>query len=105
MRIWKNTPWDALLLGYSVVQFGLVLWLAARFDDASPAANIGGALAMAVLMAYNVIVVSHLFTHVPWFTKGWANAAVSVLNSVNIGQSVQAYELTHVREHHRFNND
>jgi fatty acid desaturase len=30
---------------------------------------------------------------------------VSVLNSVNIGQSVQAYQLTHVRNHHRFNND
>jgi fatty acid desaturase len=27
------------------------------------------------------------------------------LNSVNIGQSVQTYQLTHVRNHHRFNND
>jgi fatty acid desaturase len=33
------------------------------------------------------------------------NALVSVLNSVNIGQSVQAYELSHVRNHHRYNND
>jgi fatty acid desaturase len=28
-----------------------------------------------------------------------------MLNSINIGQSVQSYELTHVRNHHRYNND
>jgi fatty acid desaturase len=58
-----------------------------------------------VLTTYGIIVVSHLFTHVPWFADERLNAAASLVNSVNIGQSVQAYQLTHVRNHHRFNND
>jgi fatty acid desaturase len=105
MRIWRNSPWDALLLAFSLAQFAVTLWLAVRWDDASGLERVGGFAALAVMMAYNIIVVSHLFTHVPWFTSPLLNALVSVLNSVNIGQSVQAYELSHVREHHRFNND
>ncbi|MEU0939593.1 fatty acid desaturase [Embleya sp. NPDC005971] len=104
-RIWRNTPKDALLLGLSVAQFATTVWLAVRWDDASIPAQAGGTAALAVMTAYNIIVVSHLFAHVPWFTSDRLNAAVSVLNSANIGQSVQAYRLTHVRNHHRFNND
>ncbi|MFF7245091.1 fatty acid desaturase family protein [Embleya sp. NPDC008237] len=105
MRIWRNTPKDALLLGLSVGQFAVTVLLAVRWDDASVPAQAGGTAALALMTAYNIIVVSHLFTHVPWFTSDRLNAAVSVLNSANIGQSVQAYRLTHVRNHHRFNND
>ncbi|MGC0416126.1 fatty acid desaturase family protein [Embleya sp. AB8] len=105
MRIWRNTPKDILLLGLSVAQFAGTVWLAVRWDDASIPARAGGTAALAVMTAYNIIVISHLFTHVPWFTSDRLNAAVSVLNSANIGQSVQAYQLTHVRNHHRFNND
>jgi fatty acid desaturase len=105
MRIWRNTPKDAILLGLSVAQFAATLWLAARWDTASLASWAAGTLLLTVMMTYNIIVISHLFTHVPWFTSHRLNAAVSVLNSVNIGQSVQAYQLTHVRNHHRFNND
>src|SRR5260221_11605954 len=57
------------------------------------------------MTVYNIIVISHLFTHAPWFEPRVLNALVSMLNSANIGQSVQAYQLTHVRNHHRFNND
>lgn len=105
MRVWKHTPWDTLLLGLSVAQFAIPFWLATGWDEASVLGKIGGLAALAVIMTYNIIVVSHLFTHVPWFTSVRLNALVSVLNSVNIGQSVQAYHLTHVRNHHRFHND
>ncbi|OLF09661.1 fatty acid desaturase [Actinophytocola xinjiangensis] len=105
MRIWKNTPKDALLLGFSVVQVALMIWLATRWESWPLVAVLGGGLLLALMTAYNIIVVSHLFTHVPWFTSARLNAAVSLLNSVAIGQSVQAYHLTHVRNHHRFNND
>jgi fatty acid desaturase len=57
------------------------------------------------MTVYNIIVVSHLFTHAPWFNSPLLNRFVSMLNSANIGQSVQTYQLTHVRNHHRYNND
>jgi fatty acid desaturase len=105
MRIWRNTPKDAVLLGLSVAQFAATLWLASRWNTASVPLMAAGTAALAVLIAYNTIVISHLFTHVPWFVSHRLNAAASVLNSVNMGQSVQAYQFTHVRNHHRFNND
>ncbi|HWM02064.1 MAG TPA: fatty acid desaturase [Actinophytocola sp.] len=105
MRIWKHTPKDAILLGYSVLHLVVMVWLAIAWDEPTVAGWLGGFVAVALLTAYNIIVVSHLFTHVPWFNSGTLNATVSVLNSVDIGQSVRAYELTHVRNHHRFNND
>jgi fatty acid desaturase len=94
-----------MLLGLSVAQFAVTLWLASRWNTASVPLMAAGTAALAVLIAYNTIVISHLFTHVPWFVSPRLNAAASILNSVNIGQSVQAYQLTHVRNHHRFNND
>jgi fatty acid desaturase len=104
-KIWAKSPWDALLLLYSLLQPAVTVWLAISWDTTPLLWRVAGGAAVAVMTSYNIIVVSHLFTHVPWFTSARLNAAVSVLNSVNIGQSVQAYHLTHVRNHHRFNND
>jgi fatty acid desaturase len=105
MRIWKHSPWDALLVTFSLAQFAVTFWLASTWQQAPAAGRIGGFVALVAMTTYNIIVVSHLFTHAPWFASARLNALVSVLNSVNIGQSVQAYHLTHVRNHHRFNND
>lgn len=105
MKIWRTTPKDAILLGLSLGQFAATLTLAATWDGNTVVGRAIGGAALVIMMAYNIIVISHLFTHVPWFVSAKLNAAVSVLNSVNIGQSVQAYQLTHVRNHHRFNND
>lgn len=105
MKIWRTSPKDSILVGISLVQFGTTLALAATWGAAPLPLRIGGGLLLTFMMAYNIIVVSHLFTHVPWFVNDRLNAVVSVINSVNSGQSVQAYQLTHVRNHHRFNND
>lgn len=105
MRIWRNTRRDALLLAFSVAQFGATLWLAASWEHASVPGRVGGFALLVFMMTYNVIVVSHLFTHVAWFTSPLLNRLASMLNSADIGQSVQVYELTHVRNHHRYNND
>jgi fatty acid desaturase len=104
-KIWAKSPWDVLLLLYSVLQPAVMVWLALSWDSTTVLWRIAGGAAVAVMVSYNIIVVSHLFTHVPWFTSTRLNAAVSLVNSVNIGQSIQAYHLTHVRNHHRFNND
>lgn len=105
MRIWKVTPWDAVLAGFGVVQLAVTFWLAVSWHGAPGAVRTGGFLLLVAMTTYNIIVVSHLFTHVRWFASPWLNRLASILNSVNIGQSVQAYELTHVRNHHRYNND
>jgi fatty acid desaturase len=105
MRIWRHTPWDGLLIAFSVGQFIATFWMAVHWAHASAPERVAQFAALTAMMAYNIIVVSHLFTHVPWFVSPRLNAIVSVLNSVNIGQSVQAYQMSHVRNHHRFNND
>lgn len=105
MKVWKNSPWDAVMLGLSVAQTGVMMTLAAGWEHASAPQRAGGFALLVFMMAYNIIIISHLFTHTPWFESRWLNAGVSMLNSLNIGQSVQAYQLTHVRNHHRYNND
>jgi fatty acid desaturase len=105
MKIWKNTPLDALMLALSIAQFVATLLIASNWEGLSLAGRAGGFALLVLMMVYNIIVLSHLFTHTPWFESRLLNGLVSVVNSVNIGQSVQAYELTHVRNHHRYNND
>ena len=105
MTLWKHSRKDAVLVAISVAQFAITFALAGTWDSTPLPGRITGGVLLTVMMAYNIIVVSHLFTHSPWFASGRLNAVVSVLNSMNIGQSVQAYELTHVRNHHRYNND
>lgn len=105
MKIWKHSYLDVIMLALSVGQFGTTLLLATTWERASALTRVAGFLLLVGMMVYNIIVVSHLFTHTHWFRAPWLNRLVSLLNSVNIGQSVQAYELTHVRNHHRYNND
>lgn len=105
MKIWKYSRLDAIMLGLSVAQFSITLLLALSWNKISPAGAVASVLLIVLMTVYNIIVVSHLFTHTPWFKSPLLNRLVSMLNSINIGQSVQAYELTHVRNHHRYNND
>lgn len=105
MRIWKTSPWDASLEGLSMAQLAITFWLAATWDTAPIPARIGAFALLVLMMTYNIIVVSHLFIHVHWFRSPQLNCLASMINSINAGQSVQAYELSHVRNHHRYNND
>jgi fatty acid desaturase len=104
-RIWKNSAKDSILVGISIAHFAIILLMVGTWNSSLIGVRIADGIVLAVLTAYNIIVISHLFTHVPWFVDDRLNAAVSTLNSMNIGQSVQAYQLTHVRNHHRFTND
>lgn len=105
MKVFKHSRWDALMLAFSVAQFVVTLLFASYWQQL-PALGRAAGFAMLVFMTvYNIIVVSHLFTHAFWFNVPLWNRLVSMLNSVNIGQSVQTYQLTHVRNHHRYNND
>ena len=105
MKIWKNTRLDAVMLVLSIAQFVATLLLATNWKHFSLPGRIGSFVLLVFMTVYNIIVVSHLFTHVHWFESPLLNSLVSMLNSINIGQSVQAYQFTHVRNHHRYNND
>jgi len=105
MKIWKYTPLDAVMLALSIGHLATTLLIAASWESLSPIGWAGSFALLIFMMVYNIIVISHLFTHVPWFESPLLNGLVSMLNSINIGQSVQAYQLTHVRNHHRYNND
>lgn len=104
-RFWKNSPWDAVLVAISVVHFSAIVLTLALWNATPISLRILEGVVLAALTAYNIVVVSHLFTHAGWFTDSRLNAAASVLNSMNAGQSVQAYQFTHVRNHHRYTND
>jgi fatty acid desaturase len=105
MKIWKHSSLDVIQLLLSVGQFVTTLLLASYWDEASVFVRVAGFVLLISMTVYNIIVGSHLFTHTAWFRSPRLNRLVSMLNSINIGQSVQAYELTHVRNHHRYNND
>lgn len=105
MKVWKHSQWDAIMLLLSIAQFVTTLVLAINWEWSSTLGRATGFVLLVVMCVYNIIVISHLFTHTPWFNSLLLNRLVSMLNSVNIGQSVQAYQLTHVRNHHRYNND
>lgn len=105
MKIWRQDPLDSGFLVLSAGQLAATIWLAGSWDHASPAGRVGGFGLLVVMMTYHILVVSHLFTHAAWFESRGLNRLASMLNSINIGQSVQAYELTHVRNHHRYDND
>ena len=105
MTIWKHSRLDVFMLALSVAQLIITLLLAFAWDTASSLVRAIGFMALVGMMVYNIIVISHLFTHTPWFRSPLLNRFASMLNSINIGQSVQAYELMHVRNHHRYNND
>ena len=105
MKIWKYSRRDFMMRVLSIAQFVTTLFLAIRWDEWSTFGRVTSFLVLTAMTVYNIIVVSHLFTHTPWFNSIHFNRLVSMLNSINIGQSVQAYQLTHVRNHHRYNND
>jgi fatty acid desaturase len=105
MKIWKHSRLDVLMLALSVAQLIITLLIAGNWETASPLVRAGSFVLLVGMMVYNIIVISHLFTHTPWFRSPLLNRFASMLNSINIGQSVQTYELMHVRNHHRYNND
>lgn len=105
MKIWKYSRWDFLMLALSIAHFVVTLFLALRWEEWSTFGRVGSFLILTAMIVYNIIVVSHLFTHTQWFNSPLLNGLASVFNSINIGQSVQAYQLTHLRNHHRYNND
>ena len=105
MKVWKYSRLDVAMLGLSVSQFMTMLFLAIYWERLALPAQAVSFVLIVAMTVYNIIVVSHLFTHTPWFNSPLLNRLVSMLNSVNIGQSVQAYQLTHVRNHHKYNND
>jgi len=103
-RLWRTSSVDAILLAICLAQFAGTIALAAVTPDGL-LPRLGSTALVAVLMTYSLIVVTHLFVHQPWFADDRLNTVVSMVSSANIAQSVQAYHLTHVRNHHRYNND
>lgn len=105
MKLWQYTRLDAFMLALSTLQLVCTIWIALHWQSYSVPAKFGSFVLLVFMMTYNIIVISHLFTHTAWFQIDWLNSIASMMNSINIGQSVQIYELKHVRNHHRFNND
>jgi len=104
-RIWRHGPIDSWLLGLSAAHTSTNVYLAKTWASSSPFMRCISFLLTVCMTVYNIVVISHIFVHRPWFRSRKMNAVVSLLNSVNAGQSIMAYRLLHVRNHHRYNND
>lgn len=67
MKIWNHSRRDVILLALSVAQFVTTLLLAISWEASSTLSQVAGFALLVVMTVYNIIVVSHLFTHTPWF--------------------------------------
>ncbi|MDC9595309.1 fatty acid desaturase family protein [Xenorhabdus anantnagensis] len=105
MKIWKSSKKDAILFLLSILNVIINITLAFNWNELSIYSWIVNVTIVSLITTYNIIVISHFFTHNPWFVSSIMNNFVSMLNSINIGQSIQAYHLTHVRNHHKYHND
>jgi fatty acid desaturase len=105
MKIWMYSARDAFLPLLGLAQLVSMALMAMKWEHFSLALRSGCLALLILMMTYNIIVITHLFTHTPWFQSHTMNSVASMLNSINIGQSAEAYKLTHVRNHHRYNND
>jgi len=105
VKIWKYSRLDCALFIIFIGHFVTIFGLAAHWNDFSFFGWLINFIVLTCLIWYNIIVLSHQFTHTPWFRAPWANRVVSIINSVNIGQSMEDYHLRHVRNHHRYHND
>jgi fatty acid desaturase len=105
MRIWRTSPKDSILAAISLVHLLALLAMAITWKISPVPVRIFDGFALVALIAYSTVIISHQFIHVPWFVDDRMNALVSVVNSVNIGHSVQTYRFSHVRNHHRYSND
>lgn len=103
--MWRCSAKDAWLAGLSLAHAGVLVSSAYAWPHVSLGWKLGIVPMLALLNTYSIVIVAHLFTHNPWFRSPRLNAAASVLNSVVIGQSMQAYHVSHVRNHHRYHND
>jgi hypothetical protein len=80
-----------VLAGLSIAHLAATLALASFWEGASVFGRIGATVLLVAM------IVSHLFTHCRWFNSPLLNALASLVNSLNIGQSLEAYRLGHVR--------
>lgn len=105
MKIWRYSARDAFMPLLGMIQLTAMVLMAMKWEHL-PLAGRSGCFALLIfMMTYNIVIITHLFTHAPWFQSQTLNSVASVLNSLNIGQSAEAYKLMHVRNHHRYNND
>ena len=104
-RVWRTSARDAVPATISALHFLALCAMVLTWRIAPPPARVIDLIVLTWLTTYNMVVLSHLFIHRPWFASDRLNAVVSTLNSVNIGGSVQAYRFMHVRNHHRYSND
>lgn len=89
MVVWKNSPLDAILVLLSLGEFGAVIALTSLWGGLGLAGRVVSYFLLTLLLVYNVIILSHLFTHRPWFSSPVLNRIMSMVNSATIGQSVQ----------------
>ena len=69
MKIWNHSRRDVVLLALSMAQFVTTLLLAIDWETSSAFGRLAGFALLVFMTLYNIIVVSHLFTHTPWFNS------------------------------------
>jgi fatty acid desaturase len=105
MRLWRHSKKDAILCLISLGQVAITVVLAVLWSHLTLAQRCLATLCLSALIAYSILICAHIFVHTKWFASDTMNLYASALVTLNIAQSVTAYRLMHVRNHHRYNND
>lgn len=103
--LWNKSPKDIIPFVLSMLQCILVIYLACVWQHFPQHTKHAMLCCSCLLATYNIIIITHNFTHNPWFKLPLLNCFCSIVNSLLIGQSVKLYEISHIRNHHKYNND
>nr|WP_269202109.1 fatty acid desaturase [Pseudoalteromonas luteoviolacea] len=60
---------------------------------------------LTISMTYSVLVIGHILVHKAWFKSNTLSRITFWMCSVTTLQSMTEYRLSHVKNHHRYNND
>lgn len=102
--IWRNSPRDAFLVFWSVVEASLKVYLVLSLSEMSAGAAIGLTFALILLNCMNYECAGHYFIHTPFFRSKALNSAFGVLNSIAFGFQQTLYRAEHIN-HHRYGSD
>lgn len=76
MKIWKHSRLDFLMPALSIGQLLTTLVIAIRWESAPTLERATSFLLLVAMTVYNIIVISHLFTHTAWFRSPLPNRLV-----------------------------
>ncbi|MDB6375145.1 hypothetical protein [Photorhabdus bodei] len=69
MAIWRYSPWDAVMFALSILHTVATITLVVYWNGFTIMGWLTHVILLTLMITYNIIVISHFFTHTPWFVS------------------------------------